>query len=191
MLDPSKGKGMVELAYMEANTVSNYRLDKTYEAGRTSYRLLMFLNLFRRTINRGTGQDRKSLSAMRDELFDSHGAPPPGTATRLAEAIRSLADVDSFPKFLVRMDLQPPAASQFITFLRNCMEDSVRKGYSRWGIKQERALIRRRQVDPDVQVRDDPSPEWNGPGTFQVTFFPNRARGGGGGGRGRGAGGRG
>lgn len=184
MLD-SKGAGMPELAYMEADPISKYRLQKTFEASKTSYRLLMFLNLFRRTIDRGEGKARKSLARMRDELFDAHGAPPKGAAATLANDIKALQRVDSFPKFLAIMGLPPPPASQFTAFLRTCMEESVRKGYSVWGLSQERALTLRRQLDPDVQINTEPKAEWRGGGTFQVSFFPNR------GGRGRGRGGRG
>jgi ubiquitin-protein ligase len=192
MLEPiPRGKGMTELAYMEADTVSNYRLEKTYEAGRTSYRLLMFLNLFRKTINRGTGQERKSLTAMRDELFDAYGSPPAGTAARLAQGIRAIGQVDTFPKFLQRMDLVAPTAGQFTQFLRDSMEESVRKGYSVWGVSQARALSLRQGLDPEVQVREEVKPEWRGGGAFQVTFFPGRSRGGGRGGRGGARGGRG
>ena len=199
MLD-KKGSGMPELAYMEADPISAYRLRKTFEASKTSYRLLMFLNLFRQTINRGEGAARKSLVQMRDKLFDAHGAPPRGTAAKLANDIKTLQQVDSFPKFIQIMGLVPPTAGQFTVFLRNCMEESVRKGYSVWGISQDRALTLRRQVDPDVQVNTEPKKEWIGGGTFEVSFFPNRDRGGGGrgggrggrgGGRGRGRGGRG
>ena len=44
-----KGAGMAELAYLESDKTSAYRLKKTFEASRTSYRLLMFSELFRRT----------------------------------------------------------------------------------------------------------------------------------------------
>ena len=189
MLD-RKGSGMPELAYMEADTISQYRLKKTFEASTTSYRLLMFLNLFRRTINRGEGASRKSLIQMRDELFDVHGAPPKGTAAKLANDIRGLQQIDSFPGFFFVMGVTAPAASTFTTFLRTCMEESVRKGYSSWGISQERALTLRRQKDPNVQINDNPKLEWQqGGGSFEINFFPNRQRGGGGrGGRGRGRG---
>ncbi|KAL8901290.1 MAG: hypothetical protein Q9207_005276 [Kuettlingeria erythrocarpa] len=48
MLD-SKGAGMAELSYLEPSAVSDYRLIKTFQASRTSYRLLMFLSLFSRS----------------------------------------------------------------------------------------------------------------------------------------------
>ncbi|KAH8903624.1 hypothetical protein BR93DRAFT_931194 [Coniochaeta sp. PMI_546] len=44
-----KGAGMAELAYLESDKISEYRLKKTFEGSRTSYRLLMFSELFRRT----------------------------------------------------------------------------------------------------------------------------------------------
>ena len=53
------------LAFLEADKVSDYRLQKTFEASKTSYRLLMFLNLFRKT---ALGSPRKSLAILRDEV---------------------------------------------------------------------------------------------------------------------------
>lgn len=116
-------------------------------ASKTSYRLLMFLNLFRTTIHRG----HKTLVQIRDELFDAHGAPPRGTAAKLANDIKKLQEVKNFPEFIKIMGLTPPPASKFTSFLRDCVEDSMRKGYSVWGLSQARALTVRRQVDPGVE----------------------------------------
>ena len=135
MLD-RKGANMPELAYMEADGISIYRLQKTFDASKTSYRLLMFLNTFRRTINRGSGKDKKTLVQLRDELFGAHGAPARGMAAQLANDIKAIQQVDTFPKLLVNVGLSPPPASQFTKFLRECVEDSVRKGYSVWGINK-------------------------------------------------------
>ncbi|KAK3349602.1 hypothetical protein B0T25DRAFT_548524 [Lasiosphaeria hispida] len=44
-----KGAGFAELGYLESDPVSQYRLKRTFEGSRTSYRLLMFSELFRRT----------------------------------------------------------------------------------------------------------------------------------------------
>lgn len=191
MLD-KRGADMPELAYMEADSISTYRLQKTFDASKTSYRLLMFLNLFRRTINRGTGVGRKSLVQLREELFDAHGAPPRGTAARLANDIKALQKVQSFPEFLVVMGLGSPKASEFTHFLRWSVEESMRKGYSVWGVSQIQAQALRLKADPDVQIRAHPKPAWkrreNG-----IGFFPSSgkktsgaARQGGGGQRGRG-----
>jgi len=169
MLD-KRGADMPELCYMEADTISHYRLQKTFDASKTSYRLLMFLNLFRQTVNRGT----KSLVQLRDELFDSHGAPPRGTAAKLANDIKQLQQVKSFPAFIKIMGLMPPSASQFTSFLRNCVEESMKKGYSVWGISQQRALTARKMVDPEVQERNEVRREWQGRRGFQGGFFPRR-----------------
>lgn len=44
------GAGLAELMYLEADEVSDYRLKKTFESGKGTYRQLMFAELFRRTI---------------------------------------------------------------------------------------------------------------------------------------------
>ena len=192
MLD-KRGANLPELAYMEADSISRYRLQQTFDASKTSYRLLMFLNLFRRTVNRGTGANKISLVQLRERLFDAHGAPPRGTAARLASDIKALQKVNGFPDFLAIMGLTPPPASTFTTFLRDCVEASMSKGYSVWGISQAKALTLRQQKDPEVQVRQEQKKEWAGRGTFNVSFFPNNRGGGttGGYARGSGRGGRG
>lgn len=97
MLD-KRGAGMAELSYMEANQISEYRLQKTFEASKISYRLLMFFNLFRNTVKRSSGASRKTLEQLRDEIFDARGAPPHGAATQLALDVRRLQNVNDFPK---------------------------------------------------------------------------------------------
>ncbi|KAF1348224.1 hypothetical protein EJ07DRAFT_169658 [Lizonia empirigonia] len=70
MLD-SKGADMAELAYLEPSVISEYRLVKTFEASRTSYRLLMSLKFFSSSA-RSPG---KSLANIREALFESHDIP--------------------------------------------------------------------------------------------------------------------
>lgn len=45
----TKGASLPELGYLETDPISQYRLKRTFEGSRTSYRLLMFSELFRRT----------------------------------------------------------------------------------------------------------------------------------------------
>lgn len=178
MLD-RRGAGMSELAYMEGNTISHYRLQKTFDASKTSYRLLMFLNLFRRTINRGTGKSRKTLVQLREDLFDAHGAPPKGVAEKFARDVRELQKVKNFPQFITIMGLATPKASEFTKFLRTCVEQSMIKRYSVWGISQQKALTLRQEVDPGVQIRSDPKTVWRATGNPRhLSFFPNGRRGG-------------
>lgn len=46
---------MAELGYLEADAVSHYRLKKTFEGCRTSYRLLMLSELFQRVASPHVG----------------------------------------------------------------------------------------------------------------------------------------
>ncbi|KAF7194607.1 Ubiquitin-conjugating enzyme E2 1 [Pseudocercospora fuligena] len=93
MLD-KRGRNMAELSFLETSAVSEYRLQKTFEASKTSYRLLMFLNVMRKVVRstRTQKQDdgslkKLTLAELRDELFNRHGAPPNGAATKLAEKV--------------------------------------------------------------------------------------------------------
>ena len=177
MLD-TRGAGMAELSYMEASAVSDYRLQKTFEASKTSYRLLMFLNLLRLTTNKTVSVPHKTMSQLRDEMFDRHGAPPKGAATRLANDIKRIHAVNTFPDFLQMMGIQKmPTKQEFTAFLRRTVEESMAKGYSVWGLSQEKALALRRIKEPNVEARktQDCKPEWraskNGGG-----FFPGKGR---------------
>jgi hypothetical protein len=150
MLD-SKGANMPELAYLEPSAVSHYRLQKTFEASKTSYRLLMFLNLFRKT---AVGNPRKPLTQLRDEAFERHGAPPRGAAKGLAQSIKRIGTISDFPQFLVAMDVGQVSATWFTNFLRECVEASVKKGYSRMPFSQGHALALRQRKEPGVEVTE-------------------------------------
>ncbi|KAL9133159.1 MAG: hypothetical protein Q9175_005660, partial [Cornicularia normoerica] len=75
MLDPTDAN-MPELAYLEPSAISEYRLRRSFQASKTSYRLLMFLNFFCQTA-RGRAT---SLANLCDEIFNAHGAPLRGIA---------------------------------------------------------------------------------------------------------------
>jgi ubiquitin-protein ligase len=190
MLD-FRGAGMAELSYLEPSAVSEYRLRKTFEASKTSYRLLMFLSLFRRV---AVGSPRKPLKKLRDEAFARHGAPPLGSAKGLAESIKKIHRVDKFPDFLSAMGIKNVPSKEFFTnFLRECVTDSVEKGYSRMPISQGEALFLRQVREPGVEVAGGLNLVRS---KRPQSFFPEResqqarggrgGRGGGRGGRGRG-----
>ena len=143
MLD-KRGSGMADLAYLEPDAISEHCLAKTFEASKTSYRLLMFFNLFRCTIKRGEGPKRKALEVMRDELLDSHGMPPLGTAATLAAKVKEVQEVDNFPRFLSIMGVREmPSKSVFTKLLRDSIQASMDAGYSIWGLSQENARLLR------------------------------------------------
>ncbi|KAM0268893.1 hypothetical protein ACHAQH_009876 [Verticillium albo-atrum] len=170
-----RGSDMPELAYLEADAESPYRLKKTFEGGRTSYRLLMFSELFRRIARPGHGS---SLQAVREELFDRHGAPPAGAAAALAAEVRRLHEVDNFFDFFREMGLQNiPSARCFTAVLRATVKDSMSFGYSSRGLSQEAAYALRKQKE--LGVRAVPGLELWRVGTMygaprNLTFFPSR-----------------
>ena len=93
MLD-ARGTGMAELSFLETDAVSEYRLRKTFEAGLTSYRLLMFAKLMQDSVNSAPASTptttfisssisastatptRPSISDRCTSLFHRHGSPP-------------------------------------------------------------------------------------------------------------------
>ncbi|TVY25844.1 putative ubiquitin-conjugating enzyme E2 W-B [Lachnellula hyalina] len=175
-LDPT-GSNMPDLAYLEPSPISRYRLQRTFAASKTSYRLLMFLNLFRHA---AVGTPRLPLLRILEAAFERHGAPPRASARKLADAIKRIHAVDSFPDFLVCMGVERPSEEWFTGFLRRCVEASAEKGYSKMPFYQEQALWLRLKKEPGVKVRE---------GLVAVpvemagkSFFPGR------GGRGRGRG---
>ena len=147
-----------ELAYLEPDAVSAYRLDRTFQGSRTSYRLLMFSELFRRTARPSASS--AGLAQVRDDLFRRPGAPPPGAAARLAAEVRRLHAVDDFPAFLREMGLsanQIPTPARFTGVLRGTVEASMRQGYSRWALGQADALALRmaKGCEPGVGIRPE------------------------------------
>lgn len=141
-----------ELCYMEPEAVSNYRLEKTFLGSRTSYRLLMFSELFRRTARPGNAP----LSQVREELFNRHGGPPPGAASKVAAMVRRMHGVRDFPTFMAEMGFKViPTAANFTDFLRRTVRESVAKGYSCWPIVQSEALALRLPREPRVGIKKE------------------------------------
>lgn len=167
MLDV-KGAGLPELSYLEPSATSEYRLAKTFEASKTSYRLLMFLSLFCKTA-RVPG---KTLEDLREAMFDSHGAPPYGTAERMAKQIREIRVISHFPDFLKRMGIsRMPSKEEFTAFLKRTITDSVKAGYSCQPISQAQAFAMRKMVDPGVELADGVARN-DRPPKYRLSFFP-------------------
>lgn len=172
MLDP-KGAHMPELAYLEPSPISEYRLGRSFQASKTSYRLLMFLILFYDTA-RGEG---KSLASLCDQMFDAHGAPPRGTAEYMAGEIRRIKDVDSFPPFFIAMGLRDvPSKENFTAFLRRMVIVSEMKGYSRMPMTQGEALALRKRREPGVEVAKGVVCGSVLPKNTWASFFPGEER---------------
>ena len=184
-------KSNPELAYFEPSPVSEYRLHHTLQASKTSYRLLMFLNLFRKT---AVGTPHKPLIQLRDEAFERHGAPPRGSAKGLAMAIKDIHAVNRFPDFLAKMEItKMPTKEQFNLYLHDCIHESHKMGYSRMAVSQGEALALRLAKERGVEVARGvvASTDFDAHAASFRNFFPDRWGGRGRGGRGRGGRGRG
>ena len=172
MLDP-KGAGMVELSYLEPSAESEYRLRATFEASKTSYRLLMFFNLFRKTA-RPPG---KSILQVCDEAFKAHGVPPKGTTQRLTSEIRRIHAIDRFPPFLKYMGITVmPNKQEFTEFLRDSVQDSMSLGYSVWPLDVSQAYAIRQTREPGVEIIPGIVPGQEIPRLSRMNFFPGRKR---------------
>lgn len=116
---PLARQDVVRKAFIQKSKlpISEYRLAKTFEASKTSYRILMFLNLFRRTAV-GTSVPRKSIQQLRDNAFERHGAPAPGGAKYLADSIKEIHSVDNFGDFFTVMGMPDMGKEWFTKFLR-------------------------------------------------------------------------
>jgi ubiquitin-protein ligase len=186
MLD-IKGSGYAELAYLEPSAVSEYRLAYTFAASPTSYRLLMFLKLFS-TAARPAG---RSLEEIRDTLFDSHGAPPLGTAAAMAQRIRQIRKISGFLGFLAAMGIKDlPSKTEFTSFLRRTIGDSVEVGYSCIPMSQSQLYMIRKARERGVEKAEsvnitedlkrwyDAGEKWIDNGWHgRPTFFPGRGGG--------------
>jgi ubiquitin-protein ligase len=151
MLD-TKGAGFAELAYLEPTPISEYRLHYTFAASPTSYRLLMFLKLFSSAVR----PPKKTLTEIRDALFQTHGAPPQGTAAAMAQRIRQIRDIGSFPGFLTAMGIKNiPSKTVFTSFLRRTINDSVAAGYSTMPMSQSELYMIRKWRERNVEMASD------------------------------------
>ncbi|KAM0801113.1 hypothetical protein BDR22DRAFT_880509 [Usnea florida] len=153
MLDPT-GAGMRELAYLEPSPISEYRLRRTFQASRTSYRLLMFLALFCRVVRGQTSSGQvPSLDSVCNAIFDIHGATPPRMVDYMAGKIKRIKDIDSFPSFFVAMGLTELPTKETLTgFLRSTVTESEEVGYSRMPLAQGDLLALRKIREPEVEV---------------------------------------
>ena len=157
-----------ELAYIEQSKYSIYRETRTFQASETSYRLLMFQELMRRTVLATSGG--KTLDEVCKNLFDRQGAPPEGSASKLASEIAALKEVKDFPAFFKALKIATPSSKErFTTFLRKSIEASHQSGYSKAALTPAEALFLRRQRERGVEIRPCDIAEYH---HGRVSFFP-------------------
>lgn len=143
-----------ELAYIEPKASSDYRLQKTFEASRTSYGLLMFMKLFSPTArsdahNKTLTPDQIRLE-LRNKLFQSHGAPSPSVSTSIAHTTRQIRTINNFSDFLMKMGITAPTKEGFCGFLKKTISESAEKGYSEIPLSQGQAYLLRREKEDGI-----------------------------------------
>ncbi len=117
---------MPELAYLEQDAVSEYRLDRTLRSTQTATRLLMFQVFFMRFVGKPQG---KSLPQILDLYNKSYGRPQRGTAETLCDETKRIHHVDSWSEFYRRIGLAEPSLAQMSEMLRQSVRNSESKGY--------------------------------------------------------------
>lgn len=154
-----------ELSHLEPDgAASAYRLHHTFMGGLASYRALMFMDVFQRTVRPAT--NGTTLKQARDALFHRRGIPPSAITAHLAAETRRILAVDSLPSFLAYLGMLPVPGTRFLS---GCLRDTVREGMRRenmlaWPLDQAMVLVLRRTAEhwsplPRTE-RLPPWPEW-------------------------------
>lgn len=137
-----------ELLYMEpSGAASAYRLHHTFMGSRASYRALMFVDLFQRTVR--PSANGTTLTQARDALFRRHGFAPSTTLAFLATEARRILAVDSFAGFLEYLGVvQVPSARLLSAGLRVAVRESSGWDHTAaWPLGQDDALVLRRTAE--------------------------------------------
>ncbi|KAI7779300.1 hypothetical protein LA080_000971 [Diaporthe eres] len=157
-----------ELAHLEPDgAASAYRLHHTFTGNLASYRALMFMDVFQRTVRPST--NGTALKQARDALFHRRGFPPSAKTTHLAAETRRVLAADSLRSFLAYLGMLPVPGARILS---GCLRDTVREGLRRgnvlaWPLDQAAVLVLRRTAEhwstlPRTE-RLPPCPEWPPP----------------------------
>ena len=147
MLDPLEGAGMSELYYIEPSSTSEYRLQRTFAASRPLYRALMFLVAFIKVVR----ESGKSITEFRDDLFKRKGAPPKAMVEDLAARFRHIQKVDNFSQFFDVLGLEKkPSKKRICRMLKEAIQESEARGYSRPAMTPGQALALRMMKEPSL-----------------------------------------
>lgn len=122
------------------------------------------------------------LEKLRDELFDRHGAPPAGTATKLAAEVRRLQGIDNFADFFKEMGIPAPDDAALTALLRDTVKTSMDRGYSKTPTESEKRnlaclrlhrdkSLRRQDVEAHLKTTVPHIPSVRG-----YNFFPGRQK---------------
>ncbi|KAG6849936.1 hypothetical protein H0H93_003465 [Arthromyces matolae] len=134
-----------ELEVLE-NGASDYRLYKTFQASRTSLRLIMFqitfLDVFVKTY---AGSKVKHLD-------ENYGFPEPEIPERMVKEINAIYRVATWPGFFQRVQYVGGMSfgnEKMTRLLRDAVQKSAAKGYHRPNAERERVIQSRRSLEID------------------------------------------
>ena len=170
LLDPRHGNRPY-LAHMEAEPVSDFRLEQTFTGSRTALRLLMFQVYFLTHIGRPVG---KTLTDLRQSYDRQYGVPGEGVSDSLLQAIKTIYTVPAWDKFFPRIGLSVPSKEVFCTVLRNSVKESAGRGYHVCPVSPAELLSLRAHEDPACRGGHRPLKPRS---TGVPSFFPQQSRG--------------
>lgn len=93
-IDPVQGRGVGGLALLEKDAICEWRLAATFEAQKTSLRLLCFQFTFYRKV-----VDLRCDGRLDVGLDSRFGLAPPAMATEIVQSIRTIFAIDNFASF--------------------------------------------------------------------------------------------
>ena len=117
--NPDRGYGSKQIKNMD-------RLSKTFDANRTSMRLLMFHVYFLTKIARPNGRSLKEVTSNYD-LF--YGRPTSQMKEDLQNYCKNVLDIDGWPGLFRMIGMNPPTPQSVTFVLNQAMVNSKRKGY--------------------------------------------------------------
>lgn len=143
LLDKYPGLGYLE----DDGAASSYRLHYTFKASLASYRALMLMDVFQRTVRPATKDI--TLEVARDTLFKRHGFPPSSTLAILAAELREIVAVDSFPRLCNYLGIYRDPDERFLAGkLRQAVLDATTdRGLVCWPLSQDESLVLRHEAE--------------------------------------------
>ncbi len=117
------------MQYLETTSVSQYRLETTFDCTKTSRRLLMFQVAFLQMVygekksnnnnnNNNASPPAPSIRQLVERYNGSYGYPSAGQAERLQEICKQIFEVNRWRGFYQRLGLSAPSDQELTSTLR-------------------------------------------------------------------------
>ncbi|KAH7105898.1 hypothetical protein BKA62DRAFT_344013 [Auriculariales sp. MPI-PUGE-AT-0066] len=183
MLDQQQGRGLAGLACMEGESVSEWRLKTTFDASKTSLRLLMFQHAFLSQLpllcTEVLPGARITPLDLKNGLDARYGLPPRDMPSRLVQSIKDIYAVNNYASFAVRLGMKAPGKQWMTQYLRERVQESAQSGYHRNPVPASTLLHARLKQDSDWAQRTPGRRAMlaklrQSDGKVNKSFFPNR-----------------